>query len=140
MTGARDPFDRLLDKCVWEGGCLVFQGSGPRQYGTFQPTTRQTEPKAYVHRWIYENTIGPIPPAHEIDHVAARGCHSKKCVNPEHLEPVLHAENRKRSRLTVCRSGRHDLTDPKNVRWDKQGNRRGCAACHLDRLRERRAR
>lgn len=131
------PFDRLIAASKWEGDCLVFQGSGPREYGTFQPGTRQSEPKAYVHRWIYANTVGPIPDGHDIDHVAERGCHSKKCINPEHLEAVTHRENQRRMRLDTCRRGLHDLNDPANVRWDSQGNRRGCYACWLERARER---
>ena len=126
----REPFDRLVDNCEWEGACLVWQGSGPRDYGTFRPTTSANDPKAYVHRWIFENTVGSIPDGWDVDHVAAWGCTSKKCVNPEHLDAVTHRENQRRMRLTVCRSGRHDLTDPANQRWDADGNRRGCAACH----------
>jgi hypothetical protein len=132
----RDPFDRLLDRCEWIGDCLVWTGTGARQYGTFRPGSKPTDPKAYVHRWIYENTVGPIPEGHEVDHVADRGCTSKRCINPDHLEPVVHRTNMERARLTVCRSGRHDLTDPDNQVWDRNGNRRGCAAC----VRERAAR
>jgi hypothetical protein len=130
----RDPFERLLDRCEWEGDCLVWQGSGPRAYGTFW----NGEKREYVHRFVYRTTVGEIPPVHEIDHVAAKGCISKRCINPEHLEPVLHAENRKRARLATCRSGLHDLTNPANVRWDEKGQRRGCRVCWSDRARERR--
>lgn len=90
-----------------------------------------------AHRWSYEHHVGAIPTGHEIDHVKARGCTSKLCVNPDHLEPVLHAENRRRGRLDTCRAGLHDLTDPKNIRWDGNGNRRGCLRCWLDRAKER---
>lgn len=111
-------------------------GSNAR-YGYFRPGTKHSDPKVPAHRWIYEQLIGPIPPKHEIDHVAARGCVSKLCVEITHLEPTTHSENRRRSRLTVCRRGLHDLTDSKNVRWDKNGNRRGCYRCWLDRAKER---
>lgn len=105
-------------------------------YGAFWDGTR----KVYAHRWSYEHHVGPIPAGHEVDHVAAWGCTSKLCVNPAHLEPVLHAENRKRSRLTVCRRGLHDLTNPANVRWDSKGQRRGCLCCWKNRAAERRIR
>jgi hypothetical protein len=114
------------------GDCLVFQGSGPREYGTFRSTTSSKDSKVYVHRWVYETTIGPIPPGYDIDHVAARGCKFKRCINPSHLEPVTHVENQRRARLTVCRSGRHDLTNPTNQRWDSRGRRRGCLTCWLE--------
>lgn len=125
------PFDRLLAKCEWRGDCLIWTGGvvGTKStYGTFRHTTRVTDTKAYVHRWIYENTIGPIPAGYEIDHIKARGCKSTLCVNPEHLEPVTQQENNRRNRLTECKRG-HDMTDPRNVTFDQQGRRRGCAAC-----------
>jgi len=139
--GAADPFDRLLARCEWVGDCLVFTGKNVRGYGQFRPGTRPSDPLVYVHRWIYETTVGPIPDEHDVDHVRAAGCVSEACINPEHLEPVTHAENMRRARLTTCRSGRHDLTDPANQRWDGNGNRRGCAVCHRERAvaREKRA-
>jgi len=126
---SREPIDRLIDKCEWRGECLVWTGSTVRGlYGTFRPGTRSTDPKVYVHRFVYENTVGPIPAGLELDHIREKGCTTGLCVNPNHLEPVTHIENRKRGRLTVCRSGRHDLTDPANQRWSPEG-RRGCLAC-----------
>ncbi len=54
------------------------------------------------------------------------------CVNPDHMEPVTHAENMRRARLTMCRAGLHGLTDPANQHFDKDGQRRGCYACPKD--------
>lgn len=134
---AADPlerFNRHVD--VQPNGCHLWTGatagSGAR-YGYFRAGTRATDPKVPAHRWIYERLVGPIPPGMELDHVKDRGCTSKLCVNPAHLEPVTHAENRRRGRLAVCRSGRHDLTDPVNVQWDNQGRRRGCLPCRRER-------
>lgn len=138
MPAPRDPFDRLTDRCEWQGDCLVWTGARTRAYGMFRPGSRPSDPKVYVHRWLYETTVGPIPDGHEIDHVKARGCLSTLCINPAHLEPVTHAENRRRGRLTVCRSGRHDLTDESNVRYDENGHRRGCAVCHQEATNRRR--
>lgn len=111
---------------LWTG---VTSGSGAR-YGYFRPGG--TAPKVPAHRWAYEYFVGPIPEGLEVDHVAERGCTSKLCVNPAHLEPVTHKINRQRGRLRTCRSGRHDLTNPDNVRWDSEGNRRGCIVCHRE--------
>jgi hypothetical protein len=133
----RDPFDRLVDRCEWRGDCLVWPGTNIRGYGTFRPGTRKEDPDVYVHRWIFENTIGSIPPGYQIDHVATKGCKFLGCINPEHLEAVVPLENHRRQRLTVCRSGRHDLTKPENVQWDKMGRRRGCAVCTREREKAR---
>src|SRR5436189_4715793 len=46
-----------------------------------------------AHRVAYELFIGPIPAGLTLDHVAARGCTYRDCVNPLHLEPVSSREN-----------------------------------------------
>lgn len=45
-----------------------------------------------AHRWMWELHKGPIPDGLEIDHL----CRNTGCVNPDHLEPVTHAENVRR--------------------------------------------
>lgn len=53
-----------------------------------------------AHRLMYEERNGPIPDGLEIDHL----CRQPSCVNPDHLEPVLHLENVRRGarpKLTV---------------------------------------
>lgn len=52
-----------------------------------------------VHRLTYTLLAGAIPDGLDIDHVFARGCHSKGCCWPEHLEPVP-------PRLNAIRAGR----------------------------------
>lgn len=60
-----------------------------------------------VHRVAYEAMVGPIPDGFTIDHVRARGCQHKDCVNPAHLEAVTSAENTARAHEYVapCRHG-----------------------------------
>lgn len=125
------------DTCwLWTGQTA---GSNAR-YGYFRVGTKSTDRRIPAHRVAYELWVGPIPDGAELDHVAARGCTSKLCVNPAHLEPVSHRENRRRARLTRCRSGKHDLTDPANQRFDGNGNRRGCSACHQEAAARRKSR
>lgn len=75
-----------------------------------------------AHRWVYEQHRGPIPTGLELDHL----CRVKACVNPDHLEPVTHAENVRRAMTrTECRRG-HPFT-PENELWRKHG--RTCRTC-----------
>lgn len=46
-----------------------------------------------VHRFAYELLVGPIPEGMQIDHL----CRVRRCVNPDHLEPVTNLTNRQRS-------------------------------------------
>lgn len=117
-------------------------GSNAR-YGYFRKGTKSTDPRVPAHRVALELHLGrEIPADVEVDHVKTRGCTSKLCCNPAHLEEVTHAENRRRGRLAVCRSGRHTLSD-ENARFDKLGQRRGCYECYrlgaARRSRERKA-
>jgi hypothetical protein len=49
---------------------------------------------AQAHRVVYEMMRGPVPDGLELDHL----CCVRHCVNPDHLEPVTHAENLRRAR------------------------------------------
>ena len=59
----------------------------------------ERENDSVPHRWIGAHVAsylihkGPIPDGREIDHT----CNVKACVNPLHLEAVVHAENLRRS-------------------------------------------
>ncbi len=46
-----------------------------------------------AHRVIYELLRGTIAAGLELDHL----CRIRRCVNPDHLEPVAHAENVRRA-------------------------------------------
>lgn len=118
------------DTCwIWNGG--LFEAG----YGMFSIAGRVV----YAHRWAYETFVGPIPDAHEIDHVRDKGCTSKACVNYEgHLEPVTHAENVRRgyagrhmAAKTHCPHG-HEYND-QNTRVYK--GRRHCRVCDRERKR-----
>ena len=47
-----------------------------------------------AHRYVYEKFKGPIPEGLTLDH----SCRNPICVNPDHTEPVTHAENCRRGK------------------------------------------
>lgn len=88
-------FPRVLPRDAH--GCLLWDGTVSRGYGRFSLNGRQVQ--AHQVAWEYRN--GPVPTGLELDHVFARGCRSKLCVNPQHLEPVTHAENSRRKHVAA---------------------------------------
>lgn len=113
-----------------ESGCWQWTGSKGKKgyghgYGIFNLNRLPQKP----HRLTYEALLGPIPPNFELDHL----CRNRGCCNPEHLEPVTHAENMARSiraMQTHCKRG-HEFTEANTYRA-KNGTR-SCRRCHADR-------
>jgi len=67
-------------------GCWLWIGSlGGPGYGTIGIGTRRVS----AHRASYEEHVGPIP----VGAVVRHRCHTKACVNPEHLLVGTHSEN-----------------------------------------------
>lgn len=94
--------DRIAAKvCIDpQTGCHRWTGNTCRGYacinvrvGEGRPGTRRAT------RVVYELKVGLIPPGLDLDHVHARGCRYRDCVNIEHLEPVTRSENNRRGRL-----------------------------------------
>ena len=141
-TGGRrvtDPQDRFWprvnkDGPLWNGTpCWEWLGRIDRGgYGGF---------KADGYRWMgahvfaYENLVGPVPAGLVIDHL----CRNRRCVNPDHMEPVIFAENILRGtgptavnkRKTHCIRG-HEFT-PENTYIHKKYGGRMCRECHRER-------
>lgn len=106
-------------------GCWLWVGSqSPWGYGVFNRAGgRGAKGTRHVHRIAYEWCVGPIPDGLEIDHL----CRVPLCVNPDHLDPVTHAENNDRKpKKTHCPHG-HEFT-PENTKLDKAGYRH-CREC-----------
>jgi hypothetical protein len=124
------PEERFLPRVDQMGeGCWLWTGDlDGRGYGSFFDGERTR--KAY--RWGYEFFMGPIPEGMELDHL----CRVPACVNPDHLEPVTHAENMRRSAPATsayCVHG-HEFT-PENTHVNAKGHR-GCRACWRERKRK----
>jgi hypothetical protein len=149
VTAFGDP--RLPHK-FWErgrvvdvSGCWIWTGHVTSQgYGKFS-----WEGNARLaHRVAYQVLLGPVLPHQHLDHVRARGCMSRACCLPDHLEPVTPWVNNARSsspsaanlRKTHCPKG-HPL-DGENVIVvaGRTGNaQRKCRTCQRERLRHARA-
>ena len=90
----------------------------------------------YVHVFAYRCLVGEIPKGLDLDHL----CRNPRCVNPDHLEPVTHRENLRRSPVTAmgrthCSNG-HPF-DEANTGWFLKGGtapRRYCRICQRARI------
>lgn len=86
--------DQLLARTERVGDCLLWTGAvQSKGYGSVWAG----EGTELVHRVAYRFLVGPIPPGLTIDHVRDRGCRSRLCIEPRHLEPVTIAENTRRT-------------------------------------------
>ena len=96
-------FESKIDKesqppCWLWTGTLSDDGYG--KYGGGRPW-----PTPSAHRISYLLSGGRIPDGFELDHK----CRVRACVNPEHLEPVVHRENVRRGILGKV-SGKRQLS------------------------------
>lgn len=122
MRPADERFWAKVDKTA---GCWIWRGCVLQSgYGQFWDGGRPVR----AHRWAYEATIGAIPSRLHLDHL----CRVRRCVNPDHLEPVTGSENKQRAvrdaPRTHCRHG-HEYT-PENVYM--HNGYCHCRACRRD--------
>jgi hypothetical protein len=133
---SRPVIERLLmrvDKS--DNGCWLWRGQlNSRGYGQI----RAHEKTCLAHRIAYAYLVGPIPEGLQLDHL----CRVKRCVNPQHLEPVTGSVNLARAYsaaprqpATTCRRG-HEFTAA-NTYLSKKG--RICRRCRRDWERAKRA-
>lgn len=124
---------------VIPAGCWIVRGK-PTESGHVRIGGRSAA------RVVWEHLVGPIDPAHDVDHREDFGCTSKACAFPGHLLDVTHFTNMTRDgaggmaainiRKDVCDHG-HEFT-LLNTYYYK--NRRDCRTCIRRRVAEYRQR
>lgn len=131
--------ERFWAKVEPTGFCWLWKGSRGRYgHGYFNLGADFGRRGITAHKFSYETLVGMVPDGLELDHL----CRIPWCVNPDHLQPVTHAENIRRgfaptmqlNRRQVCAEG-HDTSDDKDVYISKTG-RRTCRICAARRQRE----
>lgn len=58
------------------------------------PKVKMRQRMVQVHRYVYEQFIGPLVDDMTVDHLCDRHRH---CVNPDHFEAVTRSENSRRA-------------------------------------------
>jgi hypothetical protein len=145
MVNRKEFADRLFEVVVLDNGCWEWQGFVNKGgYGAI--CYRRPGAKGHiklVHRFFYENLVGPIDEGTHIDHVchnrdtSCKGgptCPHRRCANPDHLEAVTPKTNILRGRglaaansvKTHCSEG-HEFT-PENTYVNPEGGRQ-CKLC-----------
>ncbi len=111
-------------------GCWLWT-AGLDNHGYGQLTHRHGH-NGKAYRVSYEAFVGSIPKGLTLDH----RCRTRCCVNPDHLEPVTLAENKRRgmsfaaihARKIVCPQGHSLSPESGNVRIYRTS--RVCKTCH----------
>lgn len=94
MGNPEKRFSAKVDKDSSPDGCWLWTGwVNQNGYGQFSINGGE---KWAAHRYAYTKAHGEIPEGLTIDHVYARGCRNRHCVNPDHLEAVTQSENNAR--------------------------------------------
>lgn len=121
----RERFESKIHKTAdcWEwGGTILNNG-----YGRFMVKKKTV----LVHRYSYELYVGEVPEGLVIDHL----CRNRRCVNPDHLEPVTNEENLFRGLGYRIMNGMddscirgHKYTE-ENTYWPPNGGAMRCRMC-----------
>lgn len=99
----RGPSKKGIEGRLWEkispepnSGCWLWDaGHNDYGYGIFYINGKLR----CAHCVTYELYVGEVPEGLELDHKCRIPC----CVNPDHLEPVTHAENVRRGLAGILR-------------------------------------
>jgi hypothetical protein len=82
---------RVFSKINFEGDCWEWTAATTNGYGTIGKGSRGSG-SIQAHRAVWLLLVGVIPSRLQLDHL----CRNHGCCNPDHLEPVTGAENKRR--------------------------------------------
>lgn len=121
---------RFWRKVVRTESCWLWTGAtGPDGYGRSSDDSGAIR---LAHRIAYVLSIGPIPDDRpHLDHL----CRIRRCVRPDHLEPVTQRVNNQRASTKDFCLRRHSLTDPANL-YHRPNRPPECRECVRIRARE----
>lgn len=137
-----------LEKFEWHyipepmSGCWIWLGTIRKDnYGVFCYWQDGAEHRGLAHRLGWELMRGRVQDGFELDHL----CRNRWCVNPDHLEPVVHSVNVSRgisiparnSLKTHCWRG-HELIGDNILLWRTSRVCRKCAQIRMKEFKERR--
>ena len=113
------PDESLARRVKKNGSCSVWTGyKNHLGYGYIWVDSKSRS----VHRYVWEQAYGPIPPGKEIDHK----CWNRACVNLDHLRVVSRSENNQylSSAAKNSTSGARNVY-PQNGKWFVAVGKRG---------------
>ena len=109
-------------------GCWEWNKPGTDGYGHIRIRSRGMRRVFQAHRVMWEMHHGFT----SAEHVHHR-CENRRCVNPDHLEPMTHKENNRLAYSTFtkgeCRRGHTNLRTRPN-------GRHYCRTCNTERMRK----
>lgn len=140
----KSPLERFLSRITVEpNGCWGWKRGHSNGYASFHVTADRS---INAHQFSYEYFVGPVPEGKELDHL----CHNRGCVNPDHLEPVIHEVNCQRGDSGPLLKLKHQSTThcPKGHPYDEKNTLmqrkkrdgpllRVCKACLEERLKRK---
>jgi hypothetical protein len=111
-------------------GCHEWTGTRTLGYGIIEAPGYRARGERRIlmaHRVMWEMAYG-LTDAEHVHHK----CENKRCVNPEHLQPMTHKENVRASHVTfkfgTCRRGHTDLRT-------RASGQHYCRTCNTERMR-----
>lgn len=131
------PIETLIPYIDASGDCWEWTGVlEGHQYGTLRVEVDGVRVKRRAHRLVWVALCGPIPGNLPLDHL----CRVKRCVNPDHLEPVTDRINVLRGHGPSAQAARRAFCQRGHQNWGviQSTGVRSCRTCINQRDRENR--